>query len=243
MATERHAATLPPGLHPAPTPPRIVDMMRRRLTSRMFSVLDIRFGRRKDVLVAGFGYLRRDPMDDSERFAPNVVVAFGVDPKAIIARNGYIISEAGKPPDFIMEVATRFSATPGLSRQARRLSAIRRRGVLAVRRDRRRSQRRPARRRRAGGRRRVHPHPNHPRRRFQALGIQRRPESVHRLGRRTPALLRPCEARVSSRHRGVKPPSGSCQNRARHSRDGAGRGERRGRRFGVRTVAPTQKIE
>lgn len=114
MATERHAGTLPPDFI-LPDPPRTVDMMRGLLTRRMFSVLDIRFGRRKDVLVAGFGYLRRDPMDESERFAPNIIVAFGVDPKAIIARNGYIISEVGKPPDFIMEVATRFSATPDLS--------------------------------------------------------------------------------------------------------------------------------
>lgn len=114
MATERHAAALPPDFI-LPDPPRIVDMMRGLLTKRMFSVLDIRFGRRKDVLVAGFGYLRRDPMDESERFAPNIIVAFGVNPKAIISRNGYIISEVGKPPDFIMEVATRFSATPDLS--------------------------------------------------------------------------------------------------------------------------------
>ncbi len=105
------AATLPPDFI-LPDPPRIVDMMRSDLTLTMSSVLKIHFGRRKGVLVAGFGYLRQDPMDESERFAPNVVVAFGVDPKAIISRNGYIISEVGKPPDFIMEVATRFSATP-----------------------------------------------------------------------------------------------------------------------------------
>ena len=116
MTTERQsqtveAAALPPD-YILPDPPRIIDMMRSDLTLTMSSVLKIHFGRRKDVLVAGYGYLRQDPMDESERFAPNVVVAFGVDPKAIISRNGYIISEVGKPPDFIMEVATRFSATP-----------------------------------------------------------------------------------------------------------------------------------
>ena len=31
----------------------------------------------------------------------------GVDPKAIVARNGYVISEVGKPPDFVLEVASR----------------------------------------------------------------------------------------------------------------------------------------
>ena len=116
MATERHGGTMGAvTLHPEfilPDPPRIIDMMRGHLTSPMFQILEIHFGRRKDVLVAGAGYLRLDPMDESERFAPNLVVAFGVDPKAIISRNGYIISEVGKPPDFVLEMATRFTATP-----------------------------------------------------------------------------------------------------------------------------------
>ena len=116
MATEQHGGTTDAVvLHPdfmLPDPPRIVDMMRRHLIAPMYDALEMRFGRRKDVLVAGFGYLRQDPMDESERFAPNIVVAFGVKPRAIIARNGYIISEVGKPPDFVAEVATRFSATP-----------------------------------------------------------------------------------------------------------------------------------
>ena len=34
------------------------------------------------------------------------MVAFGVDPDAIFARNGYVISEVGKPPDFVLEVAS-----------------------------------------------------------------------------------------------------------------------------------------
>ena len=33
-------------------------------------------------------------------------MAFGVDPAAIFARNGYVISEVGKPPDFVLEVAS-----------------------------------------------------------------------------------------------------------------------------------------
>ena len=34
------------------------------------------------------------------------MVAFGVDPAAIFERNGYVISEVGKPPDFVLEVAS-----------------------------------------------------------------------------------------------------------------------------------------
>ena len=35
------------------------------------------------------------------------MVTFGVDAKAIVKRNGYVISEAGKPPDFVLEVASK----------------------------------------------------------------------------------------------------------------------------------------
>ena len=35
------------------------------------------------------------------------MVAFGVDPDAIVPRNGYVIQHAGKPPDFVLEVASR----------------------------------------------------------------------------------------------------------------------------------------
>ena len=44
---------------------------------------------------------------NAERLAPDCVVTFGVNPEAIIARNGYVISEVGKPPDFVLEVASR----------------------------------------------------------------------------------------------------------------------------------------
>ena len=53
------------------------------------------------------GYLRNDPRDESEIFAPDCVVAIGVDARAVVSRNGYVIQHAGKPPDFVLEVASR----------------------------------------------------------------------------------------------------------------------------------------
>lgn len=41
---------------------------------------------------------------------PDLLVAFGADPAAYRASNGYIVSEQGKPPDFILEVASRATA-------------------------------------------------------------------------------------------------------------------------------------
>ena len=41
---------------------------------------------------------------------PDLLVAFDVDPEAYVASNGYIISEQGKPPDFVLEVASASTA-------------------------------------------------------------------------------------------------------------------------------------
>ena len=41
---------------------------------------------------------------------PDLLIAFDVDPAAYAASNGYIISEQGKPPDFVLEVASASTA-------------------------------------------------------------------------------------------------------------------------------------
>ena len=40
---------------------------------------------------------------------PDLLVAFGVDPAAYKASNAYVISEQGKAPDFVLEIASRSS--------------------------------------------------------------------------------------------------------------------------------------
>ena len=45
---------------------------------------------------------------------PDLLVAFDADPAAYRASNGYIVSQQGKPPDFILEVASRRSAAEDL---------------------------------------------------------------------------------------------------------------------------------
>ena len=42
---------------------------------------------------------------------PDLLVAFDVDPELYEASNGYIVSEQGKPPDFVLEVASESTAT------------------------------------------------------------------------------------------------------------------------------------
>ena len=45
---------------------------------------------------------------------PDLLVTFDVDPAAYKARNGYVVSEQGKAPDFILEVASRRTASDDL---------------------------------------------------------------------------------------------------------------------------------
>ena len=94
-------------LEPLPDPPREPDMQQFEGVHAFTSALVPHFGHRDDVLISGEGFLRREATNDAERLAPDVVVTFGVNSRAIVARNGYVISEVGKPPDFVLEVASR----------------------------------------------------------------------------------------------------------------------------------------
>ena len=111
MATKTVLRPPAPGayahLEPLPDPPRIPDMQQYDRLVAFDSILRAHFAARTDVLISGQGYLRREASNDAERLAPDCVVVFGVNPAAIVARNGYVISEVGKPPDFVLEVASR----------------------------------------------------------------------------------------------------------------------------------------
>ncbi len=43
----------------------------------------------------------------TERRVPDMLVAFNVDRARFMARNAYVIAEQGKPPDFVLEIASR----------------------------------------------------------------------------------------------------------------------------------------
>ena len=47
---------------------------------------------------------------DDLRRNPDLAVALNADREAFLRRNGYIISEQGKPPDFVIEIASRSTA-------------------------------------------------------------------------------------------------------------------------------------
>ena len=95
-------------VEPLPNPSREPDMNQRRRIRAFDGILVPYFAGREDVLVSGGGYLRDDASKEDERFAPDCMVAFGVeDPDDMEARNCYVIAEVGKPPDFVLEVGSR----------------------------------------------------------------------------------------------------------------------------------------
>ena len=59
------------------------------------------------TLVTGEHYVSPAPTGGMAglRF-PDLLIAFNVDPAAFYRRNAYIISEQGKPPDFVLEIAS-----------------------------------------------------------------------------------------------------------------------------------------
>ena len=69
--------------------------------------LAFHLGNPETTLVEADRWIAPDAAFDKRRARyPDLLVAFGVDPEAYRASNGYIIEEQGKPPDLVLEVAS-----------------------------------------------------------------------------------------------------------------------------------------
>ncbi len=65
------------------------------------------FGNEDTTILIGDAYISRAPTSYRKGlFHPDLLIAFNVNPAASQDRNGYVISEQGKPPDFVMEIAS-----------------------------------------------------------------------------------------------------------------------------------------
>ena len=65
-------------------------------------------GNPETTIVRGERYLLATPrVPAREKRIPDLLIAFNADPELYRANNSYIISEQGKPPDFVLEVASR----------------------------------------------------------------------------------------------------------------------------------------
>ena len=86
----------------------IIGVLRARFTA---------FGSRPDVFLNRETNICYDPADLNVRISPDVYIAFGVDAQAIRERNLYLPWEAGKPPDWVLEIASPTTAQQDVNRK------------------------------------------------------------------------------------------------------------------------------
>ena len=73
--------------------------------------LALHFGRLDTTLVVADKWMvASEEFNRARARRPDLLIAFDVSPEDYRASNGYIVSEQGKPPDFIMEVASASTA-------------------------------------------------------------------------------------------------------------------------------------
>ena len=113
------AQTRPPSNAPDPRGLAIAREMQERLRpAEVFSFdhltknggahhLAQHFGHPGTTVVGGERYIIREPdTPAADRRFPDLLIAFDADPEAYQDSNSYVISEQGKPPDFVMEIAS-----------------------------------------------------------------------------------------------------------------------------------------
>ena len=83
------------------------------------------FGNMETTLIAGEHYLARiHTRNLSGVRYPDLLIAFDVDPAAYKQSNSYVISEQGKPPDFVLEIASRSSGQEDVVGKRRDYAAL-----------------------------------------------------------------------------------------------------------------------
>ena len=109
MTTKPQPAPTYPQLTELPDPPPLPDGMKQRPhIARIDQVLRSHYRRQPHTLVSGEGYLCFEARDARRSPRPDCVVALDLPfPAQLIEEaNGYVISEVGQPPDFVLEVAS-----------------------------------------------------------------------------------------------------------------------------------------
>ncbi len=81
-------------------------------------LLTAQFRKQDDVFVSAGGFIFYDRSNGNRRIAPDCYISFDVDPKAVLENlPNYWIWEIGKPPDFVLEVASPSTASNDLGRK------------------------------------------------------------------------------------------------------------------------------
>ena len=95
------------GIYYPERPDELPDAMYQfpKLTHTM-DILLWRYEDRPDVLVSGDNAIYYQQGNPRVHRSPDGFIAFGVDRDAILQENGYKVWEAGKPPDWVLEIAS-----------------------------------------------------------------------------------------------------------------------------------------
>ena len=117
-------------------------------------------GNQETTIMMGDVYIALEPTSSrAGLFHPDLFIAFNVNPAACRERNGYVIREQGKPPDFVMEIGSSSTGRRDITVKREGYARPGHPGILALRRLRGAVPRRAAGRRPAGEwRLPAHPH-------------------------------------------------------------------------------------
>lgn len=113
MTTRSTRSVAPEGKYayvtPLPDPPRVADSPEQyKHMARADQTLETWLRRRENTLIDGEGYLCFSRSDPRRTWvAPDCIIAFDIDLELYNHYNGYVISAMGKPPDLVMEVASK----------------------------------------------------------------------------------------------------------------------------------------
>ena len=99
-------------------PEPVEDGMQQELTITLLAfVLRWWFSQRSDVFVSAGGFIFWNPANGNERVAPDCYIALGADPDFVYQFPNYFTWEVGKPPNFVLEVASPSTARNDLGRK------------------------------------------------------------------------------------------------------------------------------
>lgn len=102
-------AKLPAGFVRLPDPPEPEDMNNWLYFNSMGNgaYLIRHLGNEATTIVGSEIYISAEPTNSrTGLMAPDLFIAFNADPEKYDARNGYVISEQGKPPEFVLEIGS-----------------------------------------------------------------------------------------------------------------------------------------
>lgn len=96
-------------------PEPVEDGMQQEVTITLMAfILRWWFSPRPDVFVSAGGFIFWNPSNGNERVAPDCYIALGTDPEFVYQFPNYFMWEVGKPPDFVLEVASPSTASNDL---------------------------------------------------------------------------------------------------------------------------------